>query len=560
MVAELAFDHFKMISSATLSLAKINVLVGGNNAGKSCYLQAAHFGVMLAQSQSIAGTQQFSAENLRYCPTDDFLLLRRDERLTETNFIRFTYRNDTNDFGTITLTRGRNGVVKAVPEGQGAIRNEISDPNLFFSVYVPGLAGITIREEYRSNQVVNNGIARGDANLYLRNVLYRIESDNTKKTRFHELLHKVFPDHNVETAFNILSDISIKSTVTLPNGSVRPLDTVGTGFLQAVQMFAYVTNYSPKLLLLDEPDAHLNAGNQRLLADALSVVAQESDTQIILATHSRHLLDALSENIDSKLFWVKNGVAQAHNDWSDVAVLMDLGALDKADQILVGSYNYLIWTEDSDTDYLSTLLTANGFPESETYIFSYQSSSKFDSAAMLTSFIQRIRPGVKIIVHRDRDFMTNNEVQILTDRYKFTPTSTCKLFVTDGPDVESYFVRPAYIAELTGLSITEATDLVQNVVQDINVDLIMKFQNKREDIKRTLYKSNPDACPSPNTFISGSIITVEYALGKSVIRKLNDTLQRMRLPVITGNDANQGLIDPAIQALFATISAEETPV
>lgn len=550
MISELTFEHFKMISTATLPLAKINVLVGGNNAGKSCYLQAAHFGVMLAQSQSIANTLQFPSENLRYCPTDDFLLLHRGERLTESNSIRFTYRNDDNDFGTIILTRGRNGVVKAVPEGLGAIRAEMSDPNFFFSVYVPGLAGITIREEYRSNQVVNNGIARGDANLYLRNVLYRIGSDDVKKARFHELLNKVFPEYKVETVFNTLSDISIQSTVTLPNGTVRPLDTVGTGFLQAIQMFAYVTNYSPKLLLLDEPDAHLNAGNQRLLADALNIITQESDTQIILATHSRHLLDALSENIDSKLFWVKDGVAQVHNDWSDVAVLMDLGALDKADQILVGNYNYLVWTEDSDTKFLSTLLTANGFPVNETYIFSYQSSSKFDAAAMLTSFIQRIRPGVKIIVHRDRDFMTDNEVAILTSRYKFTPTSTCKLFVTAGPDVESYFIRPVYVAELTGLSTIEANDLVQDVVRNISVELIMKFQNKRDEIKRGLYKSNPDECPSPDTFISGPTITVENALGKSVIRKLNDNLQQMGKRVITGNDANAGLVDPAIQALL----------
>jgi ABC-type uncharacterized transport system ATPase subunit len=557
MISELTLENFKKVSSSTLPLSKINVLVGGNNAGKSCYLQAAHFGVMLSQSQRLAGSQQFPAENLRYCPTDDFLNLRRGERLTETNFIRFTYKQDDNNFGEVKLLRGRNGVVKAVVEGQGTAREEMSDPKSFFSIYVPGLAGITLREEYRSHQIVNNGIARGDANLYLRNVLHRIEGDPARKAQFHKLLHKVFPDYNVTTRFDVLSDTSIISTVELPDGTNRPLDTVGTGFLQTIQMLAYVTNYSPKLLLLDEPDAHLNAGNQRRLADALNVVAQESDTQIILATHSRHLLDALSESSDTTLFWVKDGVASVHEDWSDVAVLMDLGALDKADQILVGTYKYLVWTEDSDVTFLSTLLKSNGFLEAETLIFSYQASSKFDSAAMMTNFIQRIRPGTQLIVHRDRDFMTDSEIAILISKYRFNPTSNCKLFITKGSDIESYFIQPSYLSQLLNISSDDAIAIVQHVVQEINVELIIKFRDKRDDIKKALYKSNPDDCPSTESFISGSTISPEKALGKFVLRKLNSTLQQQGKTVITGKAGNDGLIDSDIQALLI-LTAEQT--
>ncbi len=127
---------------------------------------------------------------------------------------------------------------------------------------------------------------------------------------------------------------------------------VGTGLLQAIQLIAYVTMFEPKLLLLDEPDAHLHPSNQRLLAKTLELIVEETDTKVLLATHSRHLLDAFSETLEARLFWVKNGTATPQTTWSDIAVLMDLGALDNGERFLAGNYRYLIWTEDQDKKYL----------------------------------------------------------------------------------------------------------------------------------------------------------------------------------------------------------------
>ncbi|WP_081105730.1 AAA family ATPase [Gluconobacter oxydans] len=168
MIDEINISNFKQIIKADLSLSSINVIVGGNNSGKSCILQGIHFGIMLAQARRISGVEQFPAEHLKYCPTDDFLDLHNGRRLTEGSSIVFQYikkQSPTNDVTTVTLQRGRNGVVKARSTG-GSTLESINDPKGFFSIYVPGLAGITIREEYRSDAIVSNGIARGDANLW----------------------------------------------------------------------------------------------------------------------------------------------------------------------------------------------------------------------------------------------------------------------------------------------------------------------------------------------------------------------------------------------------------
>lgn len=74
---------------------------------------------------------------------------------------------------------------------------------------------------------------------------------------------------------------------------------------------------------------------------------------------------------------------------------LHLGALDKGEQFLNGSYKYLVWTEDTDTKPLEVLLVANGIPSDQTLIFSYQASSKVDAAKLMASFTERVRPGVR---------------------------------------------------------------------------------------------------------------------------------------------------------------------
>ena len=552
MINRVSVMRFKQIEEAALPLGPINVLVGGNNSGKSCILQGIHFGIALAQARREAGVQQFPPERLRYCPTDDFLDLHHGRRLTEGTSIDFRYEtagegNGDGDHAAVALQRGRNGVVSAVSSG-GPLLQAVSDPRGFFSIYVPGLAGITIREEYRSDAVVSNGIARGDANLYLRNVLLRIERSQVRKDRFDGYLDRVFPGVRVNTHFQETADLWIRSTVTRENVGTRALDLVGTGLLQAIQLIAYVSNYEPKVLLLDEPDAHLHPSNQRLLAD---IIASTTDTKIILATHSRHLLDALSELEDAKLFWVKNGAATPQQAWSDIAVLMDLGALDKGERFLAGNYKYLVWSEDRDTEPLSIVLEANGIPREETLVFSYQASSKVDAAKLMAAFAERLRPGVITVVHRDRDFMSDDEVERLRTQFQLGQLPNMRLLITRGSDIESYFTRPDHVAEVMGSGPAEAQALVENVLHEDMIEFVTAFINKRAEIKRTLYKKDPEACPDINALINGHQIPVEKAVGKLLLKRVK---QRLQADGFNGGEIVRltgALADPDVAAVFA---------
>ena len=153
MISHVKLSKFKQIKKAALPLGRINVLVGGNNSGKSCILQGTHFGIALAQARQIAGINQLPSNGCGTVRRRDFLGLHHGRRLQESTSIDFRYETgdqseDDSDFAFVKLQRGRNGCGRAA----GGLMQEISDPRGFFSIYVPGLAGITIREARKRKQ------------------------------------------------------------------------------------------------------------------------------------------------------------------------------------------------------------------------------------------------------------------------------------------------------------------------------------------------------------------------------------------------------------------------
>lgn len=555
MIEKIDLRRFKRIEGAELKLSRINVFVGGNNSGKSCILQGIHFGVALAQARKIAGSDQFSPEQLRYCPTDDFLNLCHGVRLHEGTSVEVKFYEGIGDderTASVSITRGRNGVVRARTSGDSLLER-ISDPKGFFSIYVPGLAGVSLKEEYRSELVVNNGIARGDANLFLRNLLLRIEKSEQRKARFSTQFDRVFPGCLVNTDFSETDHLTISSRVRMPEGRELPLDMVGTGMLQAIQLIAYITMYEPRLLLLDEPDAHLHPTNQKLLANTLMSIVDGSETKVLIASHSRHLLDAFSQYNDAKLFWVREGVAKEHGDWADVAVLMDLGALDQGERLLNGAYKYLFWTEDDDTKYLKMFLRANGVAEDECFIFSYQASSKVDAAKLMAAFVSRMRPGVRTIVHRDRDFMSDDEVNRLRVKYALKDEGSTRLFVTSKSDIEAYFASNEHLAEILEISQDDARVLIEATIQESQNEFTMKFQSKRNEIKQSLYKNDPENCPKIEDLLPGAVVPVEKAVGKLLLKKLGPKVQSRSVNAGAVLVASAALVDQQFQTLLADV-------
>lgn len=235
-----------------------------------------------------------------------------------------------------------------------AVLQDLKHP---FSAFTPGLAGIPPVEEFRAPGVVRRAAAYGDANSVFRNVLWLLKNDDVRWRHFSERMKRIFPDVQLELTYDGENDAVMKAHV-IRNGIRLPVDAAGTGILQAAQILSYIGVYQPKLLILDEPDSHLHPSNQRLLIRLLGEVADEDDFQVLLSTHSRHLLDECI-GMGASVRWMSSGELQA-NEVSRLPILLSLGALDVGDRIRNGQIETVVLTEDNDTKYIEMILASSG--------------------------------------------------------------------------------------------------------------------------------------------------------------------------------------------------------
>ncbi len=91
-------------------------------------------------------------------------------------------------------------------------------------------------------------------------------------------------------------------------GVKEPLDisSAGRGMLQMLLVFAYLYSHKRSVLLVDEPDAHLEILRQKQVYVLLRDIASENGSQVVMVTHSEVILD---EALDTNLTLLVEGRA-----------------------------------------------------------------------------------------------------------------------------------------------------------------------------------------------------------------------------------------------------------
>lgn len=452
MLQSVRVQRFKSIADATVPLGQVTLLVGPNNAGKSSFLHAVQFAVSVAQSLRLDNVSlwdgdnlsgSLSAQQLVYTPLRDVHALAPGGRLRQDANQAIEVLLTTDDFAssTIQVRRGRNKNIAVNIQGAqlGERLEQMEHP---YSVVAPGLAGIPAYEEYRSPGIVQRAAAKGDANGVFRNILWLLKQDAVEWQLFQRRLGTIFSGIEIDVVFDASVDEVISAVVVREDGNL-PIDSCGTGVLQAIQTLAYIGVYKPQVLILDEPDSHLHPDNQRRLARLLNDITSTTEMQVIISTHSRHFLDEFSR-LSATIHWFSGG--ETHPDNSDrVSVLLGLGALDAGDRLRSGRTPLVVLTEDSLIGNLKKVLQSSGLGDDVCDVWSYAGCSNLQSAKVLGNFIREHAPGTRVLVHRDRDYMTNEAAEEYKNNLR---TAGLDTFLTTGTDVESHLLNVDHLIEV----------------------------------------------------------------------------------------------------------------
>ena len=195
--------------------------------------------------------------------------------------LEFDYQNEESLYcRPLRLSAGRTPERMPVPNEAGTAQ----------IAFLPPMSGLAAAETRLDPGAVNVRIGEGRTAEVLRNLCYRIYEERPEQ--WQKLAGQI------ESLFGAELDAPLyvpeRGEVAMAyreRGITLDLSSTGRGLQQTLLLLAYMYANPGAILLLDEPDAHLEVLRQRQIYRLINDVARESGNQIIAASHSEVLLN-----------------------------------------------------------------------------------------------------------------------------------------------------------------------------------------------------------------------------------------------------------------------------
>lgn len=362
-ILKVTIENFKRFESIELELKPFDCLVGGNNSGKSTFLQALalfDFVVHNCLSRKNGPDSPLRSKNRSIAP-DEFIVLpvakaidlwtdKRAQKKGSHVLIRIVveFENAPSATATVDLNFNRFSVSLETDNDQKWL-NELM---AFRISYLPVFSSFLTQEERKTPAVIEDALARGRVNSVVRNLIYDLATQN-KVGALEGILARAFPHFKtLKVKFDSGSDRFIDVSYT-EQGRSKSFDLFmsGSGFQQFVYLFGFILLRNPDMILLDEPDVHLHGTLQGSLFEELKRLVETQGKQVLCATHSH---DFISKIEPTNIISLSEGTARRLNvDFELYDILSSLGSLDNIQLSQLQHYKKLLIVEDeSDWDFL----------------------------------------------------------------------------------------------------------------------------------------------------------------------------------------------------------------
>ncbi len=323
MITGVKIKKFKRFKEVDIDLADNVVFIGPNNSGKSIALQALtlwEVGIRkwnekrkTARGKERQKAVTLNRNDLTAIPTSSTKLLWNDLKVREVG--QSEGRRSTKNIRIEITVRGvgKDGEwecglefdyaneesLYCRPLGALEETHDAAIPEEAVNVkfaFLPPMSGLASNEMVLPEGGLNVLIGEGRTAEVLRNMCYIIYRNNESLWR--RLVEEI------KSLFGIaLGDpvfINERGEVTLdyrePSGVKLDLICAGRGAQHTILLLAHLYSNPESVLLLDEPDAHLEILRQRQIYKLLTETARSQSCQIIAASHSEVLLNEAAGN------------------------------------------------------------------------------------------------------------------------------------------------------------------------------------------------------------------------------------------------------------------------
>ncbi len=324
MLERVIVRNFKRFEEAEVELGQNVLLIGPNNAGKTSVLQALalweiglrrwHEKKGKGSSAKVRRGVAINRRDLLSAPVPDSKLLWRDLHVRDVERDNGKQRTQNVRLeivvhGVVDSERWECGLefdfanaesiyCRPISPGGGNGPGEVPaaalQVRMAFLQPMSGLAASELRLEPGAIQV---RLGDGRTAEVLRNLCYQLSESRLSSGGWNELQQKIGALFGV--SLDLPEYIVERGEITMSyrdrSGVQLDISSAGRGLQQTLLLLAFLYTNPGSVLLLDEPDAHLEILRQRQVYDIVTTVAREVGGQVIAASHSEVLLNEAAD-------------------------------------------------------------------------------------------------------------------------------------------------------------------------------------------------------------------------------------------------------------------------
>lgn len=326
MLTRLTIRNFKCLGQVEIELGNPVVFIGPNNSGKTTALQAlALWDIGLKRWIERRGTRAtperrsgvtINRRDLIAVPVPDANLLWRNLHVRDVRKVRG--KQQTQNIRVDILAEG-------VTEGKAwacGLEFDYANAESFYCrplrlsdgerpermpvpseaagvqvAFLPPMSGLAANETYLTEGAINVRLGEGRTAEVLRNLCYLVLMEGKGWALWPRFCDRIKDLFGVQLDEPVLIPERGEIAMTYRDHSGVRLDlsSSGRGLQQTLLLLAHMAVNPGSVLLLDEPDAHLEILRQRQIYQLLTEVAREQDSQIIAASHSEVVLNEAAD-------------------------------------------------------------------------------------------------------------------------------------------------------------------------------------------------------------------------------------------------------------------------
>lgn len=360
-ISKLYIRNFKCFSEVTVSFEpNINIIIGGNNAGKSTMFEAIRLWYIAflqflkertnsSQNSSFYSTEYFSFtladvvflricnfeslfNNKNNCSATISLFLKENNeevelpieftKTTEGHNLRFSLCSSKLENDRVAAS---NKILSMINRQKGS-----SLKKLLLCTYLYPMFLLPINEPEYGEGYIKYSLHTANAENVIRNILNLKGLQYLKSTKkakrnsgpifnLERNLHEILTGQKLDKRnmpilrFYIDSKKGEKAYINIiaekQNKTQVELAQLGSGTINLINILATLLygdykNYNLSIMLLDEPDSHLHSDHQHQLFSFLNETSKETNKQIFIISHNHELID----NFDNVVFVDKTNI------------------------------------------------------------------------------------------------------------------------------------------------------------------------------------------------------------------------------------------------------------